>query len=111
MMEKTEDNVETNGQQISYTSEKFIAVQKRVFANLKEFDRKMELGRYVKLVVDKKGLNENGLGIDTKEALKTYELHGGTEEEDMYKCTFCGYASKRKFNVNRHEKVMHYVNM
>ena len=108
---KTENNIVTNGEHIRYTDEKFIAVKKRVFAELEEFDRKMELGRYVKLVVDKHGVNENGLGNETKEALKTYELHGGTEEEDMYKCTFCGYASKRKFNVNRHEKVMHYVNM
>ena len=67
---KTEDNVETNGQQIGYTSEKFIAVQKRVFPNLEEFNRKMELGRYVKIVVDKHGLNENGLDNDLKDALK-----------------------------------------
>ena len=55
-----------------------IAVEKRVFAELEEFDRKMELGRYVKLVVDKHGVNENGLGNDTKEALKTYKLYGKT---------------------------------
>ena len=76
--------------QIRYTDEKFIAVKKRVFAELEEFDRKMELGRYVKLVVDKHGVNENGLGNDTKEALKTYELHGKNKEEDIYKCTYCG---------------------
>ena len=88
---KTENNVTTNGEHIRYTDEKFIAVQKRVFAELEEFDRKMELGRYVKLVVDKHGVNENGLGNDTKEALKTYELHGkNKEEEDIYKCTYCG---------------------
>ena len=68
---KTENNVKTNGENIRYTDEKFIAVKKRVFAELEEFDRKMELGRYVKLVVDKHGYNENGLGNDTKEALKT----------------------------------------
>ena len=73
---KTENNVTTNGEHIRYTDEKFIAVQKRVFANLKEFDRKMELGRYVKLVVDTNGLNENGLDYDMKEALKTYKLYG-----------------------------------
>ena len=51
-------------------------MKKRVFAELEEFDRKMELGRYVKLVVDKHGYNENGLRNDTKEALKTYKLYG-----------------------------------
>ena len=86
---KTENNVTTNGEHIRYTDEKFIAVQKRVFAELEEFNRKMELGRYVKLVVDTNGFNENGLGNDTKEALKTYELHGESKEEDMYKCTYC----------------------
>ena len=89
--EKTENNIVSNGEHIRYTDEKFIAVKKRVFAELEEFDRKMELGRYVKLVVDKHGVNENGLGNDTKEALKTYELHGkNKEEEDIYKCTYCG---------------------
>ena len=40
---KTENNVTTNGEHIRYTDEKFIAVQKRVFAELEEFNRKMEL--------------------------------------------------------------------
>merc|ERR1711954_507627 len=88
---KTQNNVANNEEQKSCTDEKFIAVKKRVFAELKEFDRKMERGRYVKLVVDKHGVNENGLGNDTKEALKTYELHGkNKEEEDIYKCKYCG---------------------
>merc|ERR1711954_40783 len=87
---KTENNVANNEEQKSCKDEKFIAVKKRVFAELEEFDRKMELRRYVKLVVDKHGVNENGLGNDTKEALKTYELHGkNKEEEDIYKCTNC----------------------
>ena len=87
---KTENNVTTNGEHIRYTDEKFIAVQKRVTAQMEEFDRKMELGRYVKLVVDKNGYNVNGLDNDMKEALKTYELHGENKEEDIYKCTYCG---------------------
>ena len=73
---KTENNIVTNGEHIRYTDEKFIAVKKRVFVELEEFDRKMELGRYVKLVVDTNGLNENGLDNDMKEALKTYKLYG-----------------------------------
>ena len=69
---KTENNVTTNGEHIRYTEEKFIAVQKRVFAELEEVNRKMELGRYVKF-------NENVLGNDMKEALKTYKLYGKKE--------------------------------
>merc|ERR1712082_260885 len=49
---KTENNVTTNGEHIRYTDEKFIALQKRVTAQMEEFDTKMELGRYVNLVVD-----------------------------------------------------------
>ena len=93
--EGTGRKVVNKGSQISCTDEKFIAVKKRVFAELEEFDRKMELGRYVKLVVDKHGVNENGLGNDTKEALKTYELHGKNKEEYIYKCTNC-----RNWKVN-----------
>ena len=82
--EKTENNVTTNGENIRYTEEKFIAVQKRVSAQMEEFDRKMELGRYVKLVVDKNGLNENWLGNDTNEALKTFELHGKKKKKKIF---------------------------
>ena len=72
-------------------------------------NRKIEIGRKVKLIVDKHGVKRAGLSQDLKDALKTYELHGETKE-DMYKCTFCGYASKRKSDVRRHEKAMHYYN-
>ena len=69
--EKTENNITTNGENIRYAEEKFIAVEKRVSTQMEEFDRKMKLGRYVKLVVDINGYNENGLEKDMKEALKT----------------------------------------
>ena len=42
---KTEDNVANNEEQISCPSETFIAVQKRVSAQMKEFNRKIEFGR------------------------------------------------------------------
>ena len=46
-----EENVVTNGQKISSTSETIIALDRRVFDDLEEFNRKTELGRYVKLIV------------------------------------------------------------
>ena len=73
---KTEDDIGTNEEQISCIDEE---LEKSVSAQMDEFDRKMELGRYVKLVVDKHGYNVNGLDNDMKEALKTYELHGETK--------------------------------
>ena len=51
--QENEDNVATKGQKISFTSKNSIAVEKRVFADLEEFNRKMEIGQKVKLLVDK----------------------------------------------------------
>ena len=59
-------------------------LEKRVYAEMEEFNRKIELGRCVKLVVDTNGYNANGLENELKEALTTYELHGESKEEDMY---------------------------
>ena len=71
---KTENG--DNKQKISCSSEKFIGLEKRVIDLNKEFNRKIELGRNLKLFVDKHGFNENIFDIDMKEALQTYQLHG-----------------------------------
>ena len=73
---KTEDNIVTNGSQIRYTEEQYIALKKKVTAQMEEFDRKMELGRNLNKIMNESGYNENGLDNDMKEALKTYKLHG-----------------------------------
>ena len=70
-----------------------------------DLDKKRELKPKVRFIVDKNRYNENGLLQDMKDALKTFKLIDETKE-DMYKCTFWDYTSKRKFN--RHEKTMHY---
>ena len=70
---KTEDNIGTNEEQISCTDEE---LEKRVSAKMKEFNRKIELGRKLNKIMDKHGYNENGLDNDMMVALKTYELHG-----------------------------------
>ena len=70
------DDAVSNGKQISYTSEKFIGLEKRVFSQINEFNRKIELGRNLKLIVDKYVFNENIFESDMKEALQTYKLHG-----------------------------------
>ena len=71
---KTEDYVETNGQQISCTSESFMRLEKKVFHINKGISRKIELGRNLKLIADKNGFNENIFERenDKNEALKTY---------------------------------------
>merc|ERR1712025_414381 len=68
-----EDNVATNEDQISCTDEE---LEKSVSAKMKEFNRKIELGRKLNKIMDKHGYNENGLDNDMMVALKTYELHG-----------------------------------
>ena len=73
---ENEDNDVTNGQKISCSSEKFIGLEKRVIDLNKEFNRKIELGRNLKIIVDKHGFNENIFESDMKEALQTYKLHG-----------------------------------
>ena len=65
-----------NGQKISCSSEKFIGLEKKVIGLNREFNRKIELGRNLKLIVDKYGFNENIFESDMKEALQTYKLHG-----------------------------------
>ena len=68
---KTNDNdVITNGQQISCTNEKFIALEKKVIGLNKEFNRKIELGRNLKSIVDKHGFNENIFECDMKKEIK-----------------------------------------
>ena len=74
---KTENNVANNEE-----------LEKKVSAQMEEFDRKMELGRNLNKIMNESGYNENGLDNDMMVALKTYELHGkNKEEEDIYKCT------------------------
>ena len=87
---KTEDNIVTKGPQIRYTEEQYIALKKKVSAQMEAFDRKMELGRNLNKIMNEGGYNENGLDNDMMEALKTYELHGKNKEEYIYKCTYCG---------------------
>ena len=90
LMDDNEGIGKTEGQQISYASVTDEELENEVIHINGEFNRKIELGRYVKLLVDQHGFNENGLDNDMKDALKTYELHGKTKE-DMYKCTGKGY--------------------
>ena len=41
---------------------------------MNELNRKIELGRKLKIIINKRGFNKNALESDMKEALKTYEL-------------------------------------
>ena len=75
-----DDNIVTKGLHDGKTNEEQICctdgeLEKRESAEMEEFNRKIELGRYEKLVVDTNGYNANGLDNDMMEALKTYKLY------------------------------------
>ena len=58
-------------------------LEKRVYDEMEEFNRKIELGRKVKFILDTNGYNTNGLENELKEALKTFELHSEFIEKDI----------------------------
>ena len=58
---RNEDNVVTNGQKISCKE-----LENRVIAQMEEFERKIELGRKLKIIVNKHNFNVNGLERDMK---------------------------------------------
>ena len=76
---QNEDNVATNVEETCLGNGKSgndEELEKRVIAQMNEFERKMELGRKVKVIVNKHNFNVNGLEKDMKDALDTYQLHG-----------------------------------
>ena len=51
-------------------------LEKNVWSYVDEFNRKIEIGRNLKLIINKHGFNMHALPENMKEALKTYELYG-----------------------------------
>ena len=64
--ERTAVNVATNGEHISCTDKE---VEKLVSAQMKEFDRKIELGQKVKFILDKHAFKKVWLSHELKDAL------------------------------------------
>ena len=51
-------------------------LEKNVIDEVDEFERKIELGRQLKIIINKHDFNINALSGDKKDAMKTYELYG-----------------------------------
>ena len=51
-------------------------LDKNVESQVNEFERKIELGRKLKIIITHRDFKINALESDMKEALKTYELYG-----------------------------------
>ena len=66
-------------------------LEKNVESQVNEFNRKIELGKKLKIIMNKRGFNINVLESDMKEALKTYELY--CQNMDMKEIIWRGRSS------------------
>ena len=71
------------------TSLNFEKLKKNVLCQADEFNRKIELGRQLKIIINEEDLNIHALDSDMKEALKTYELYG--KNMDMEEINWRGW--------------------
>ena len=60
-------------------------LEKNVESYVDEFNRKIELQRYLKIIINKRGFDTHALPENMKEALKTYKLYGKNMEMDEIK--------------------------
>ena len=68
-------------------------LKKNVVSQTNKFDRKIELVRNLKIIINQCGFNINGLESDMKEALKTYELYD--RNKDMKEIIWRGWQKGR----------------
>ena len=68
-------------------------LEKNVEYYVDEFNRKIELGRNLKIIINKHGFNRHALPENMKEALKTYELYG--KNMDMEDIKWRGWQTER----------------
>ena len=88
---KNVDEAETRVSSVKCTGLNFEKMEMSVIAEMNEFERKIELGRNLKTIINKHGFNINGLGRDKKDALHTYELHG--KNMDMKEIIWRGWQN------------------
>ena len=82
------DQAGTNRRVTSSEKYKNIDLEKlrsECFAINQEFERKIELGRNLKKIINEEGFNIKALSEDMKEALKTYELYGKNIDKEEFK--------------------------
>ena len=86
---KNVDEAENGTSSMKYTGLNFEKLERNVLCQSDKFNRKIELGRQLKIIINKHGLNINALDSDMKEALKTYELYG--KNMDMEEINWRGW--------------------
>ena len=77
---KNVDEAETGGSSMKYTGLNFEKLERNVECEVDEFNRKIELGRNLKIILNKRRFNIHALPNNMKDALKTYELYGKNME-------------------------------
>ena len=73
---KNVDDAGTGTSSVKCTNIDLEMLEKNVESYVDEFNRKIELGRNLKIIINKRGFNTHALPENMKEALKTYELYG-----------------------------------
>ena len=73
---KNVDDVGTGTSSVKCTNIDLEMLEKNCESYEEEFNRKIELGRNLKIIINKRGFNIHALPHDMKEALKTYRLYG-----------------------------------
>ena len=73
---KNVDETETKTSLVKYSSLNLEMLEKNLESYVDEFNRKIELGRNLKIIINKRGFNIHAFPENMKEALKKYELYG-----------------------------------
>ena len=73
---KNVDDVGTGTSSVKCTNIDLEMLEKNCESYEEEFNRKIELGRNLKIIINKRGFNIQAWPHDMKEALKTYRLYG-----------------------------------
>ena len=84
---KNVDEAETGGSSMKYTGLNFEKLERNVECEVDEFNRKIELGRNLKIIIEKHGFNTHALSQGKKEDLHTYELYGNKSTLVLSSCS------------------------
>ena len=79
---------------VKCTSFNLEELEKNVIDELNEFERKIELGRKLKIIINKHGFDINTFSVDKKDAYKTYELY--VKNMDMKEIIWRGWLKEMK---------------
>ena len=86
---KNVDEAETKSSLVKYTGLNFEKLERNVDYYVDEFNRKIELGRNLKIIINEKNVNTHALPQNMKDALHTYELYG--KKMDMQEINWRGW--------------------